>query len=255
LKLPALEAVVERRLLVNYRIDADIAARLLPAPFRPELVDGWAVGGICLIRLGRLRPRGAPEVLGLRSENAAHRIAVEWDTAAGIRTGVYIPRRDTGSGLNTFLGGRVFPGEHHRARFRVHETPDELHVAFDSVDGTASVEVSVELAADLGPSRLFGDVDQASRFFQNDSVGYSATRRCDQFEGLELDTEAWRVTPVHLIAARSSFFDDPRRFPIGTATLDCALLMRDMPVRWHALDALDSHPAPSGPIVLAEAGR
>ncbi|MEA2492488.1 MAG: hypothetical protein QOJ29_399 [Thermoleophilaceae bacterium] len=41
-------------------------------------------------------------MLGLRSENASHRIAVEWDTAVGIRTGVYIPRRDTGSGLNAW---------------------------------------------------------------------------------------------------------------------------------------------------------
>ncbi len=34
-----------------------------------------------------------PRRLGLRSENAAPRIAVEWDDATGPRTGVYIPRR------------------------------------------------------------------------------------------------------------------------------------------------------------------
>ena len=69
MKLPELAAVVERRLLVNYRVDPDVAARLVPPPFRPQLVRGWAVAGICLIRLGRLRPRGLPSAVGLRSEN------------------------------------------------------------------------------------------------------------------------------------------------------------------------------------------
>jgi len=79
--------VVERRLLVNYRADPETTARLVPAPLRPQQVNGWAVAGICLIRLGRLRPRHVPAVLGLRSENAAHRIAVEWDTPGGLATG------------------------------------------------------------------------------------------------------------------------------------------------------------------------
>jgi hypothetical protein len=91
-----LDAVVERRLLVNYRTDPDVTGRLLPAPLRPQLHNGYAVSGICLIRLGRLRHRGLPG-MGLRSENAAHRIAVEWDTPDGPACGVYIPRRDTNS--------------------------------------------------------------------------------------------------------------------------------------------------------------
>lgn len=247
MRLPELEGVVERRLLVNYRVDPDVAARLLPAPFRPELVDGSAVAGICLIRLGQLRPARGPRLTGgLRSENAAHRIAVEWDTPDGTATGVYIPRRDTASLLNTLLGGRLFPGDHHRARFTVQETDRNLRVAFESTDGTASVDVSVEVADDLGPSRLFGSVDEASQFFRNDSVGYSATRRCDRLDGIELRTNAWRVEPARVTAARSSFFDDLDRFPPGSATLDCALLMRDVPVTWHALDPLDDVGVQSG---------
>jgi hypothetical protein len=32
-----------------------------------------------------------------------------------------------------------------------------------------------------------------------------------------------------------SFFEDARRFPPGAAQPACALLMRSMPVTWHAL--------------------
>lgn len=70
-------STIERRLLVNFRLDPEAAARILPAGMRPDLVHGYAVGGICLIRLAKLRPVGFPSVVGIRTENAAHRIAVE----------------------------------------------------------------------------------------------------------------------------------------------------------------------------------
>src|SRR5690349_9232608 len=95
-----LASVVERRLLVNYRVDPEVAARMVPGPLRPQVVSGWAVAGICLLRLGRVRPGWAPAAVGVRSENAAHRVAVEWDGPDGVERGVYIPRRDTDSRLN-----------------------------------------------------------------------------------------------------------------------------------------------------------
>lgn len=240
MKLPELAAVVERRLLVNYRVDPDVAARLVPPPFRPQLIRGWAVAGICLIRLGRLRPRGLPSAVGLRSENAAHRLAVEWDTPDGPATGVYIPRRDTATRLNAAAGGRLFPGEHHLARFRVKEAAGRVRVAFDSNDGTTAVDVTVDAAPTLTPSALFADLAEASSFFEDSPLGYSATRRPDLFHGVALSTDAWQVTPARVGAVRSSFFDDPDRFPPGSATLDAALLMREVPVTWRGLAPLHS---------------
>ena len=47
--LSAIKGVIDRRILVNYRVDAKVAAPLLPAPFRPKLAHGYAMAGICLI--------------------------------------------------------------------------------------------------------------------------------------------------------------------------------------------------------------
>ena len=232
MKLPVMAGVIERRLLVNYCVDADVAARLLPVPLRPQLVDGSAVAGICLIRLGHLRPRGLPPWMGLRSENAAHRVAVEWDTPDGVESGVYIPRRDTGAMVNAVIGGRLFPGEHHRASFRVDEHENRLAVAFASRDGAARVDVRAELAESLEGSELFGNLDAASQFFRTGSLGFSPRDSSAHLDGLELETPAWRVEPVTLLEARSSFFEDPQRFPPGSAKLDCALVMRHVLARW-----------------------
>jgi hypothetical protein len=76
--LRRVHGLIERRLLVNYRVDAGVLQRQLPPPFRVDAVGGAGVAGICLIRLAQERVPGVPRWLGLRSENAAHRIAVNY---------------------------------------------------------------------------------------------------------------------------------------------------------------------------------
>ena len=76
MKLPAIKGIIDRRILINFRIDPDVMAHNLPSPFRPKLVRGYAIGGICLIRLKAARPTFLPLPWGMGSENAAHRIAV-----------------------------------------------------------------------------------------------------------------------------------------------------------------------------------
>src|SRR5258708_1100411 len=220
MRRPRMSSVVERRLLVNYRVHPEVAASLLPVPLRPEQVGGWAVAGICLIRLGRLRPRWVPE----------------WDGPQGRQTGVYIPRRASGSVVNVIACGGVFPGEDHRAQFDVYETAQDLHVAFASADGTTRVSVDVRTAQRFQGSRLFADLWEASDFFRRGSAGFSVTRDGQRLDGVELRTDLWCVEPLEVHAVRSSFFDDPHRFPPGSAVLDCALLMSDIPVMWSALE-------------------
>jgi hypothetical protein len=246
MRAPDLIGVVERRLLVNYRTEPDVVARLLPGPLRPQLVDGYAVAGICLIRLGGLRPAGlALGGVGLRSESAAHRVAVEWDTPGGVATGAYIVRRDTGSRLNALAGGRVFPGVQHRARFAADESDTDVRV---TVAGAVRVDVHVRTVGEWGGSALFADLAAASAFFRKDDCGYSPGVGPGRLDGMRLSTDRWRVEPVEVRSAHSSFFADAALFPSGSATLDSALLMRAVPVRCSALPAVSGGavPMPSG---------
>jgi len=243
MRIPTIEGIIDRRILVNYRVDPERLAAILPAPFRPQLVAGHGMAGICLIRLKQVRPRGLPALLGLSSENAAHRVAVEWesteDTNRQSQTGVYIPRRDTNSRLNTWLGGRVFPGEHHLARFDVAETDSHFSVAMRSVDGSARVAIDGHLAAQMPEHSIFRSVAEASAFFECGSVGYSPNTRCNTFEGLELRTFNWQVEPLAVEHVASSFFDDESLFPPGTAVFDHALLMHEIVHQWHGQEAIE----------------
>jgi hypothetical protein len=227
---PTLRATVERRLLVNYRADPDVVENMLPAPFRPQLVGGSAVVGVCLIRLAHLAPTWAPRGVGLRSESAAHRIAVEWDDADGTHSGVYIPMRHTDSALARLAGGRIFPGVHHTARVEVDEGSDHIDIDLTSRDASLTIGVRTCPQPRL-TSRLFADLEVASAFFEAGSIGWSPGRD-GQPEGVELSTDAWRVAPMAIDTMSSTFLDDPVRFPADAIELDCALLMKDVEVLW-----------------------
>src|SRR5215472_15748010 len=153
--IPTLEGTIDRRLLVNYHVDPFYLQRLLRGPFRPKLIHGMAIAGICLIRLKQLRPRALPTLFGFSSENAAHRIAVEWEEHGIRREGVYIPRRDTSSQFNTLIGGRLFPGVHHHASFHVTEEDGSFSVHITSDDGETRVAVEAHLASHLPEHSIF----------------------------------------------------------------------------------------------------
>jgi hypothetical protein len=234
MNVPVLRGTIERRLLVNYRVDPAIIARHLPTPFRPKLIKGYALGGICLIRLAHVRPRGLPSWVGIRSENAAHRVAVTWNDDTSEREGVYIPRRDTSSWLNRLFGGRIFPGEHNPATFRVQEDGESYSVDMRSLDGATRVQVAGKRAQHVPPNSVFDSIEEASRFFECGSVGYSGTCLPNRFDGLELRAFGWRVEPLDVTSVSSSFFENREHFPDGSAVFDSALLMRDIQHEWHA---------------------
>jgi uncharacterized protein YqjF (DUF2071 family) len=226
-------------MLVNFRVRPDAVRKVLPPLFRPKLINGWAMAGICLIRLKNIRPHGLPAACGFTSENAAHRIAVEWLDAGALREGVFIPRRDTSSALQTLVGGRLFPGVHHLAQFEVAEGGGKLHLRMRSRDSAVQVEVHAHPAGQIPAGSVFTSLAEASSFFERGSAGYSVTKSPDRFDGLELHTCQWQVEPLEIESVQSSFFDDPNRFPGGTIHFDCALLMRNVAHEWRVLPRLE----------------
>lgn len=232
MRLPTIHGVIRRRLLVNFRVEPAVVQRHLPAPFRPKLHEGYAIAGICLIRLEEIRPKGVPRLLGLSSENAAHRVAVVWDDHGTTREGVYIPRRDTGSLINHLAGGRIFPGEHQRARFQVADNGERIELHMRAADGCVQVDLAGDLAQDLPSTSVFRTVSDASAFFEPGSLGYSATAGDRRLDGIILKTYSWTVAPLAIEQAYSSYFADKSLFPAGSVTFDCALLMRNVAHEW-----------------------
>lgn len=222
--VPEVQAHLRRRLLISYRLDPAVAVALLPDGFRPQLIGGSALAGVCVLGIEAIRPRWLRGFRGLRSENAAHRMAVEWDGPEGVQRGVFIFERHSSAWHPVLLGGRLFPGVHRRARFTTRESDGRYALTMDA--GGHSLEADVEIG---GPwsSGVFASVDEASEFYRAGRIGWSLGRDGRRVEPVALTSAAWAVEGAHLHSLRSSFFD---ALPEGAAVFDSVVVMRDLPL-------------------------
>lgn len=232
MKFPAIHGYIDRRILVNFIADPTVVQKIVPEPFRPKIYKDKAIVGICLIRLINIKPKGLPDFIGISSENGAHRIAVEWDEDKQIKEGVYIPRRDTSLRLNALVGGRIFPGKHHLAKFNVKESTGNFHIDFTSSDNT-SISIDAKETKGFNPSSIFETLQNVSGFFEKGAVGYSPNG--NKYEGLKLQAYQWQVRPLEVQNVRSTFFEDKAVFPKGSIYFDNALLMTKIEHEWNSM--------------------
>jgi hypothetical protein len=242
MQFPSIRGIIRRRLLLNYRVEPNTLSKHIPSNFRPKLHQGYAIAGICLIKLDHIRPYVFPPFFSLSSENAAHRFAVEWEDDRGtINEGVFVPRRDTSSILNSLVGGRLFPGLHHLARFEVFDDQYRIEIAItpEHQDHSA-IEIKASETNSFPQDSVFESLEASSSFFERGCLGYSRTSDPEKFDGLLLKIPEWKVCPLKVEYLQSSFFDNSVDFPEGTIQFDHALLMRDIPHEWHAQRAIHS---------------
>ncbi len=235
MKIPKIKGIIDRRILINYQVDKKVLENYLPKPFKPKLVNGKGIAGICLIRLKEIRPKGLPKQIGISSENGAHRIAVEWNENGKLCEGVYIPRRDTSSKLNSLAGGAIFPGIHHLADFKVSESNGNYNVSFISDDNT-SLLIEASETDRWNDESVFENLNDVSDFFENGSIGYSPDK--NNFDGLKLKAYNWKVSLLEVHKVQSSFFEDENIFPKGSVKFDNALLMKDIEHEWIGLEKI-----------------
>ncbi|MBK1896042.1 DUF2071 domain-containing protein [Chryseobacterium paridis] len=229
MKLPIIHGYIDRRILINFTADPEVVEKMIPFPFRPHLYKNKAIVGICLIRLKNIKALGLPDFVGFGSENGAHRIAVEWDENGEVKTGVYIPRRDTSSRINSLVGGRIFPGKHYHAQFNVKEENKNYHIDFKSSD---HLETSIDATETevFSTNSIFGTLEEASAFFEKGNLGYSPNK--NKFEGLELNTYKWETQPLEVSGLKSTFYENEKVFPKGSIAFDNALLMTHIEHTW-----------------------
>lgn len=234
MNIPTIQGIIKRRVLVNFRAEPNIIQKILPNGFRPKLHKNKAVAGICLIKLEHIRPKHLPEFIGISSENAAHRIAVEWDENDETKEGVFVPRRDTDSLLNQLAGGRIFPSEHHKAIFDIQENENKIAYKMTSTDGEVSLKFNGISTDYFSKNSIFDSLQEASDFFEKGSLGYSSNKTDKNLDGIKLQIDDWQVSPLKITSVESSFYNDESIFPKGTIEFDHALLMQNIEHEWHS---------------------
>ncbi len=247
MSLSVFRGVVERCMLLNYRLDLEVAKRLIPSPFQPR---AWGPSALCTIswmRLRQLRPRFLPAVWGMSSENVACRIAVHWRQRGKPREGLLALRQDTSSRFNTLLTSRMFSAVQHHARFTILEEDHRYTITVDSDDKKTHLHVVASLAPQMARSSVFRSLAEAAEFFRR-ATRVSATSRLGQFEGLELKTHAWQPLPLLVESLDCSYFRTLMPEAQSGITFDSALLLSEVEHQWSREAAIACEPAAVQPM-------
>ena len=228
------KGVIDHRILLNFRIDPGVMKSNLPSEFQPKVVNGYAIGGICQVSLSEMRANRLPAILGTRSHNAAHRIAVE--TSQG--EGVYVTRRDTNSTLNTISGGRIFPGVYSKAVFSVTSHKNSYSVKIETQKGEQIMSIQAKVVESLPNGSIFSSTKEVSDFFLTGNIGWSSRDTDGKYDAIELVTEEWSMEPLLVKESYSSYFSDLSKFPEGSVQFDSAMIMRNLQHSWVSRESI-----------------
>jgi hypothetical protein len=232
MELPVLNGIIDRRILINYRVKPEVVQALLPSHLEPITVNGYASAGICLLRLKNIGVKYSPSFMRITSENAAHRFLVKYFDGDKLVHGVYIPRRDTDSMLNVMLAGKLFSWPHYTALFEVAEANGIYSVKMRSKDDHSTLQVDARVTDTFPTGSMFDSIDHASGCFHNCSVGVSPSSKPGIFKTIRLKTKTWAVKPLKIRFLKSSYFENQSLFPAGTIVFDNALLMEGIAHEW-----------------------
>ncbi|MEJ1240959.1 DUF2071 domain-containing protein [Chryseolinea sp. T2] len=230
MKMPELDGIIDRRILINYRVDPLIVSTLLPPHLEPLVVNGFASVGICLLRLKNIGIKHAPGFMRVNSENAAHRFLVKFRDNG--QPAVFIPRRDTDSLLNIVIGNRLLSWPHFPAHFISTERNGSYAVAMRSEDEYSRLDIEAELATEFPGNSMFDSLEHASNCFNACQVGVSPSTKPGEYKTVKLHTKTWNVQTLRVNKLQSSFFEDRKKFPGHTISFDNALLMEGIEHEW-----------------------
>ena len=233
MRIPVIRGIIDRRILVNYRVDPEVLASILARALPPQAHQRGRDGGHLPDPTEADTapfPAPAPRAI-LRECRPSDRRRVEHGNER--HEGVFVPRRDTSSRLNTAVGGKLFPGAHHHARFSVQEEDGRYRIGLDGDDDRTHL---LSRGMSHRGCRRPRSSDHSRRRPNSSSMVLWVTRRrpkrgsstvwnCGASAG---GLNRWTSTRVE-----SSFFEDQVRFPAGSVEFDCALLMRGIEHEWH----------------------
>ncbi|MCP3167912.1 DUF2071 domain-containing protein [Myxococcus qinghaiensis] len=224
---------------LNYAVDAERLARLLPAPLVPELHRGTAWVQVLMSSLRDMRPQGVSPLLGVCFYQVSYRAAVRYRNARGEwRRGGYFVRSETNDPVMRRIGNTL-------DEFRFHEF-GEAHMVMAREGALLTLAADPDAAFPGG--RLVGVFD--TRPQTRPPPGSVWTGLADLHEPLvecydalgvsgdfvyvlTIDREPWNArfcTPVELYC---EYFEEGPLAP--GARLDSALHLTECAYRWRPL--------------------
>jgi uncharacterized protein YqjF (DUF2071 family) len=231
---------------LNYAVDPERLARLLPAPVEPEVHRGSAWVQVLMSSLRDMRPQGLVPLLGVCFYQASYRAAVRYRDAQGEwRRGGYFVRSETNDPVMRRVGNALTEFKFHEfgeARMVMAREGELLTVAVDpepAFPGGKLVGVFDTRPSTQPPA---GSVWESLEALHEPLVEcYDALGVADGFVYvLTIDREPWNARFVRPVELYCEYLEEGPLAP--GARLDSVLHIRECAYRWRPLRRERVHP-------------
>ena len=226
----AMEALLERTLVLTYAFPREVLAPLVPAPLELDTFEErWGFGACALVDARSMRPKGFPAALGRDFVMAGYRIFVRYTRSDGRRLrGLYVLRSETNrAGLALFGGLTTSYGFVHRD-LEMTAGPDRTTARSDEIEIVAHHAPQEDEIA-LDPDSPFASWKQARCFAGPMPFTFSVDARRREVTIVEGVRGPWRPRPAHVCEPRVDFFD---RLTPESPALASAFVIEELPYWW-----------------------
>jgi uncharacterized protein YqjF (DUF2071 family) len=229
----AMRTLFRRCLLVNFAVDPDELASVLPRHVEPDLLDGEAYLSVVVGRMERMRPVLVPRLLGITYDQIVYRAVVR----SGDQRGVFFLRSDADNRLMAGLGNLMSFFRFHRSQVSFTERSGNL-----DLDVRTTTNPSGDIAAtytvgaprhDLPESSAFASLDEAKGWLVELFVAFHHGAGNDWIDVVRIKRGEWDVRVVDDTRAHYAFMGAGA--PFTRARLDSVFLVGDVPYRWYRL--------------------
>jgi hypothetical protein len=198
-----MKGTIEKCWLFAFRTPVAEARARLPAPLEPVTRGGFAFWNVVVCRIGAMRPRFAPRLLGMSYWHVAYRLYARHRSLEGL----HFVRSDCDSAVMSWMGNVTTDFNFHPAGVRVEEEPARVRIAIDSPDAPATAELDRRAIPALGAGSPFGSVGEASEFLKYKPCGLSVgSDGTVNVVRIVRDEAAWHGRAVAVASQRWSFF-------------------------------------------------
>jgi uncharacterized protein YqjF (DUF2071 family) len=237
--LTQVQTVWGEALSLNYAVEPDALAQVLPPPLEPEIHRGSAWVQVLMSSLREMRPKGLTGLAGFNFYQVSYRAAVHYRNARGAwRRGGYFVRSETNDALMRRIGNALVEFKFHafgEADMVMAREGDQLTFAVDPLPAFPGGRLVGVLDTQPLPGPPPGSVWPNLEELQFPLVEcYDAFGVADGYMYvLTVDRGPWNarfVRPVELYceAMQDGVF-------AGHARLDSVLHLRECPYRWRPL--------------------
>lgn len=191
-------AVLEERLLFNFRVDSQWLAGQMPVPWLEPLVVGQSsVLSFCILHLKDVTIAPLPgSVIGYKTISCAYRCGVR-DTSNGTATpAVWIVDRLTDLPLIAKLSPWLLADTLPTIRPRITHADEQISVEIDFPDCERLFKAEMRKSTNGFKSQIFGSMEEFGAFIHNGVTSYAASIYGDQLTKIDLIKEDPVYTPM-----------------------------------------------------------